>query len=245
MESKYGVPLFLKRDGESLVFKNTEGEFIFFVPEVYFSRKDAVELGEFVNVFGILDYTIADKNGKYDKLHTFRFPTMFTTKPGSMEKVKNLKLTKYTEPADYRLLKYKKDDVIVVSVRVPQDVIYMEQLFKIAVINTRIPTTVRYDEMQDYFMENAELNGSGYSLSLQLFGILISKICRDKENISRPFRLSKIKDMTDYTTLSVADVPKYMSPYAAITSQNWDEAVMASVLSTKEDTSPLQQIMMA
>ena len=65
MESKYGVPPFLKRDGESLVFKNTEGEFIFFVPEVYFSRKDAVELGEFVNVFGILDYTIADKNGKY------------------------------------------------------------------------------------------------------------------------------------------------------------------------------------
>lgn len=244
MESKYKVPSFLKRDGESLLFNNDEGELVFFVPEIYFTRKDAEILGEYVELFGILDYAIADKDGKYGKLKAFKFPTVFMTRPSEIEKVKDLKLTQTTEPCDYRLLKYRKNDIVVVSVKVPQDVDNMEWLYRIFVINSRLPTTVRYDEMQDYFIENARLNGTKYDLSLQLFGILISKIARCKKDISKPFRLGEIKDMTDYVTMSVADIPKYMSPYAAVVSQNWDEAVMASILSTKEDESPLSQVMM-
>lgn len=243
MEYKYKTPAFLKRDEESLLFNNNEGEFTFFVPEVYFTRNDAILLGEYVQLFGVLDYAITDKNGKYGKLRQFKFPTVFMTRPSSIEKVKDLKLTKTSEPADYRLLKYKKDDVIVVSIRTPQDVDNMEWLFRIFVINARLPTTVRYDEMHEYFIENAALNGQKYKLSMQLFGILVSKIARDKKNPEKLFRLTDIKDMTDYAIMSVADIPKYMSPYASIVSQNWDEAVVSSILSTKKETSPLQQIM--
>lgn len=244
MTSKYQVPAFLRRDEESLLFNNNEGEFVFFVPEVYFTRNDAVLLGEYVQLFGVLDYAIKDKNDKYGKLRQFKFPTVFMTRPSSIEKVKDLKLTKTSDPSDYRLLKYKKDDVIVTSVRAPQDVDNMEWLFRIFVINARLPTTVRYDEMHEYFIENAALNGQKYKLNLQLFGILVSKIARDKNNPEKLFRLTDIKDMTDYSVMSVADIPKYMSPYASIVSQNWDEAVMSSILSTKKETSPLQQIMM-
>ena len=243
MESKFKCPPYLRREGESLVFNNPKGDLVFFVPEVYFTRKDAVELGDFVELFGMFSFAIEDENGKYDHLHNFKFPTKFMSKPGSMEKVKDLKLTKTTPPSNYRILKYKKDDIVVVSVKVAEDVDNMEQLFKMFIINTRIPNTIRYDEMQDYFMENAALNGNKYKLSLQLFGILISKVIRDKNDISKLYRLSGSKDMTEYATLSVADIPKYMSPYAAIVSQNWDEAVMASILSTKDDVSHLQQIM--
>lgn len=243
MESKYKVPAFLKRDGESLLFNNNEGELVFFIPEVYFTRKDAVMLGEYIQVFGVLDYAIKDGNGKFGKLRPLKFPTVFITRPSEIEKVKNLKLTKTTEPADYRLLKYKKNDMVVESVRVPQDVNNMEWLFRIFVINSRLPTTVRYDEMHEYFIENASLNGTKYKLSLQLFGILVSKIARDKKDPSKVFRLTDIKDMTDYAVMSCADMPKYMSPYASIVSQNWDDAVVASILSDKKETSPLMQVM--
>lgn len=244
METKYQVPAFLKRDEESLLFNNNEGEFVFFVPEVYFARNDAILLGEYVKLFGVLDYAITDKDGKYGKLRQFKFPTVFMTRPSSIEKVKNFKLTKTSDIADYRLLKYKKDDIIVVSVRSPQDVDNMEWLFRIFVINARLPSTVRYDEMHEYFLENAELNGQHYALNTQLFGILVSKIARSKKDPSIPFRLTDIKDMTDYSVMSVADIPKYMSSYSAIISQNWDEALMASILSTSKETSPLQQVMM-
>lgn len=244
MESKYDVPAFLKRDEESLLFNNDEGEFIFFVPEVYFSRNDALLLGEYVQLFGVLDYAITDKNGKFGKLRQFKFPTVFMTRPYNIEKVKDLKLTKTSQPSEYRLLKYRKNDIVIVSVRTPQDVDNMEWLFRIFVINSRLPTTVRYDEMHEYFIENATLNGQKYKLNTQLFGILVSKIARDKNNPEKLFRLTDIKDMTDYSVMSVADIPKYMSPYSSIVSQNWDEAVMSSILSDKKETSPLQQIMM-
>lgn len=243
MESKYKVPPFLRRDGESLLFNNDEGEFVFFVPEVYFTRKDAVVLGLDVQLFGVLDYSITDKNGKFGKLKTFKFPTVFMTRPASIEKVKSLKLTKSTEAIDYRLLKYKKDDIIVESVRIAQDADNMEWLFKIFVINPRLPTTVRYDEMHEYFIENAKLNGQKYNLSLQLFGILVSKIARSKKNPAKLFRLTDIQDMTDYDVMGCAEMPKYMSPYASLVSQNWDDALTASILSDKEDTSPIMQVM--
>lgn len=245
MESKYKVPSFLKRDGESLLFNNSEGEFVFFVPEIYFSRKDAVLMGEYVQLFGVLDYAITDKSGKYGKLTSFKFPTVFLSKPAEIEKVKDLKLTATTEPCDYRLLKYRKNDIIVVSVKVPQNVNNMEELFKLFAISGRLPTTVRYDEMHEYFIENAELNGASYSsLSLQMFGIFVSQIARCKSDLSKPFRLQKITDMTDYTTMNMADLPKYIDPYAAITSQNFDDAVVAATMSNKTSTSPMEKVLM-
>ena len=239
------IPKFLKRDGDSLLFNNNEGEFIFFVPEIYFSRKDAVLMGEYVQLFGVLDYSITDKDGKYTKLMPFRHPTVFLSKPYLVEKVKDLKLTKTTEPTDYRLLKYRKNDVIVVSVRTPQDVEYMEELFKLFVISGKLPTTVRYDQMHEYFIENARLNGNSYNgCSLQLFGILVSEIARCKNDISKPFRMSKITDMTDYVAINITDVPKYISPFESITSQNWDDGVIYASMNDKESTSPMEKVLM-
>ena len=55
--ASYKVPSFLKRDGDALLF-NDEGEFVFYVPEVYFDRGDAQIKGEYVNLLGILDYSL-------------------------------------------------------------------------------------------------------------------------------------------------------------------------------------------
>lgn len=73
MAEEYKVPKFLKREGDSLVF-DQEGQFVFYVPEVFFSRGDAQIKGEYVNLLGILDYAIFDKNGKHDGLKRFYFP---------------------------------------------------------------------------------------------------------------------------------------------------------------------------
>ena len=79
------IPKFLKRDGDKLLF-NQDGEFIFYVPELYFTRSCAIIVGDMVNIIGVLDYTILDKNGKNNGLHLFRFPTVFLTRPNIIEK---------------------------------------------------------------------------------------------------------------------------------------------------------------
>ena len=52
----------LKKDGDKLLF-NGDGQFIFYVPEDYFQRKCAIVIGDTINIIGLLNYTILDKNG--------------------------------------------------------------------------------------------------------------------------------------------------------------------------------------
>jgi hypothetical protein len=236
------VPQFAKRDGESIIF-NEDGEFIFYVPEMYFDNGSAVIVGEFVNLLGILDYTIYDTKGKNIGLKRFYFPSCFLSKPYTVDKVKAIKLTKTSEQQDYRLLKYKKGDQIIVSTKVPQDIANVEQFFKLF-LGGNLPTTIPYDKMQDYFIESMKLNGNKYGVNLQEFGIIISEIARDPKDLSKPFRLSKITDMAAYTAISIKMVPKYVSPHSAITSENWDEAVVTAILNEKEANSPLEKIFM-
>ena len=110
----YNIPSFLRKDGDSLVF-NQDGEFIFYVPEIYFDRGDALVVGEYVNIIGIMDYAIFDEKGKTNGLKRFYYPTVFLTKPYTMDKQKNVKLTKSQRASGFRLLQYKKNDVMIVS----------------------------------------------------------------------------------------------------------------------------------
>lgn len=236
------IPGFLKRDGDSLVFTE-KGEFVFYVPEMYFERSYAIIYGEYVNLIGILNYAIFDEKGKHSGLKTFNFPTVFLSKPSEIEKVKNIKLTNTSIEQDYRLLKFKKGDVIVVSVKVPQMVDNAEEFYKIFT-SGKLPNTIKYDELQNYFTENIELNGAKYGLNMQIFGVIIGEMCRSSKDKKILFRHTDMKDMTDYQTLNITEIPKFVSPFTSITSENWDESVVNAIINKNAKYSPLESLFM-
>ena len=240
----YDVPKFLRRDGDSLLF-DQEGEFVFYVPEIYFDagRKDAVINGEYVNLLGILDYAIFSPTGYSSGPKRFFFPTVFLTRPSRIEKQKNVKLKPGVDPQDYRLLIYNKDDPVVVSTKVPQDIANVESFYRIFLYG-KLPVTIPYDKMQDYFTESIALNGSSYSITLQMFGFVIGEICRSKTNLNIPFRLTDFTDLTSYKPLGIRDVPKYISPNSSIGSENWDNAVVGAIMHPNDVGSPMEKIIM-
>ena len=238
------LPSFLKRDGDSILFNNEDGFFAFYVPELYFGKNKnlAVITGDYINIFGILDYAICDGEGKWSELKPFKFPTVFLTQPREIEKIKNVKLTSYIEPQDYRVLKYFKDDAIIMSTKVPQDTQFIEDFYNLFLFG-HLPTTIRYDEMQNYFIENITLNGGKYgNIPTQLIGVVISEMCRDPKDFSKPFRLGDMRDMTDYYAASIKEIPKLVSPFVSLTSENWDEGVMNAISMDQSKESPLETI---
>lgn len=237
-----GVPSFLKKDGDSLIF-NQEGEFIFYVPEIYFDRGDAIITGEFVNTLGIMDYAIFDTNGKSKGLKRFYFPTVFLTKPYQMDKMKNVKLTKSQEARDYRLLRYRKGDTVVVSTKVPESPSNIEDFYRIF-LSGKLPTTIPIDKLQDYMMDNCTYNGESYGVNIQIFGILIGVMARDLNNPNKAFRHTKWTDPTAYRFLPIREVPKYISPSQSITSENWDNAITGAIMNPNDVESPLEKLMM-
>lgn len=238
----YDIPKFLKRKDDSLLFALEDKEFVFIVPEKFFERRDAIIIGEYVNLIGILDYAIFDKNGKHSGLKRFNFPSVFLTKPYEIEKMKQIKLTANSEIQDYRFLKYKKDDIIVVSTKVPEEIENVEEFYKIF-LTGNLPTTIPYNKLQDYFTESARINGCNYGVSLQLFGIVISEMCRDPKNMNNPYRLAKNKNMFDYKAINIEDIPKLVSPYQSLTSVNWDEGLINAIINKNAVDSPLEKVL--
>ena len=247
------VPKFLKLENDSLIFNEENKTFIFYVSEDFFnshSKNSIAEIvGEYVSMIGLCNWAIIDEKGKRSKLMPFNFPTMFLCKPYEIEKVKGLKLDNDKEPKDYRLLKFHKGDEVVSQIRVPQIIDNVELFYKLAVITGRFPTTIPYNKGWEIFLDNMELNGNSYGLNAQLFGIVWAGLCRDSKDISKPFRLTNMKDMHDYKPISVKLLPNYISPYTSITSENFDESLMSAIMmkDKKEDEipySPLEKIIM-
>lgn len=236
------IPSFLTREGDSLLF-NQDGQFIFYVPEIYFDRKDAQIKGEYINLLGILDYRIIKKDGSQSEIKRFNFPTVFLCKPSRTEKVKNLKLKEFAEQQDYRLLIFEKGDAVVVSVKVPQNIANVEDFYKIF-LTGKLPTTIPYDKLQNYFVDAMELNGSSYGMSLQMFGIVISEMCRSAKDESVAFRHTKFTDQTSYRAISIKDLPKYISPSSSISSENWDLGVVGAIMNPTDTGSPMEKLLM-
>lgn len=239
------LPKFLKQKDDAILF-NGDGEFLFYVPESYFSSKNAIIVGTYVHLLGILNYTIVDKSGKTGELKPFSFPSFFLTKPSKIESVKNIQLLKVLEPADYKVLHYSKDDIIIVSTKVPEDIENVEKFYKIWAINGNIPNNIPYNELHEYFTEAIQLNGASYGVTSQLIGILISELCRSTKDESIAFRHSGSNNMTDYKSVSIKMAPKIVSPYSSITSENWDEAVVNAIINKNKykHTSPMEKILM-
>lgn len=242
------LPSFLSLKGRSLVFNRDNATFVFYVPANYFNNTSKIPIaeyrGQYVSFIGVCNYAIIDSQGRRGELKPFIFPTMFLCKPGEIDETsgKNLSLDN-TEPSDYILLKFQKGDEIVSDIRVPQDIGNVEMFFKMMIMTAKVPTTIPYDKLWELFYESGNLNGLNYGLNIQLICLIVSRICRDPNDISKLFCNTDMKDMKKYTELSIKNVPKYISPYQAITSENFDEALRAAVLLKDEvDSTPISPL---
>lgn len=217
---------------EDAVYWGADGEFLLFVPEFFFDMKYAIIEGEYVTLLGLLAYTIVT-NGKQGTIRNFNFPSMFTTKPGKIEKVKKFAITN-DYITDCRIFHYtnNKSDQIFTSTKIPQDIANVEQVFRLTIQTGRTPNIIPYNELQNYPIKSIEMNGNSFGVNIGLFGIVYGELCKDPNDLSKPFRLSSVmdKDMCGYKEISIVDAPKYVSPYASITSENFDEGVIGAML---------------
>ena len=235
------MPSFLKQDGESLIF-NGDGELIFYVPEKYFNISMAVTFGDTIELMGIFDYDVFDKNGKHKGMRNFNFPTMIQCKPSSIEKAVDFQITKH-EVRDYRFLKFKKGDQVICNVNIPK-IIDNAEKFTNLMIYGNLPPTIPYNKLYEYINYNAQLNGFSYNMTAQMLGIIVSELCRHKNDLTRPFRLTDMKDQLAYTMVSIKALPKFISPYVAITSENADESIANAIMNKTGVESPLEKVMM-
>lgn len=129
------IPSFIKLEGEKLIFQGEGKELIAYIPEKYFERKLAEIEGDYIHLVGIFNYTVQSKNGRNIGLHNFIYPTYVTTRPGSVEKVKDIRLIKNSDPEDYRILRYKPGDIVINSTKTTKFVGNVEKVLNLSLIH--------------------------------------------------------------------------------------------------------------
>ena len=249
------IPPFAKRDEDALLF-NQDGTLEYYIPEDYFgsgkSTSATIE-GAYVRLMGSFNYRIINDKGVPGKLMIFNFPTMFICRPGSVEKRKGVKLDDHLDADDYRVLIFAKGDQLITRCHVEQNIDNVSEIFRLHIQTGRIPNAIPYDTLYQYPFECMQLNSGTYKVHAQAMGLIYSKICRDPDDVSQPFRMSKLADkqMTGYTPISIKNASKYISPFASITSENIDESIMSAVLISDDEKngkahkeSPLERVMM-
>lgn len=236
------MPSYFYEKDSKVIFNDT-GELIYYIPEKYFSLNVASSIGEVIQSIGIFSYGLFDKNGKKIKISRFKCPTMISCKPSSISKESSLHLIGTKEPEAYRLLHFHKGDELLCSTELPKSIENVEKFLNL-LVRGNLPQTIPYDELYSYIIENAELNGFNYKVSGNIIGILISELYRDSNDLTKEFRLSDMKNMNDYTAIAITKIPKYTSPYAAITSENADEAIVAAMVNKGVSETPLEKVVM-
>ena len=236
------LPTYMKKKGD-VIYYDGDGELIYYIPEKYFSTNNAIISGEYITVFGLFNYGVFDSNGKNNGLKMFNYPTMITCKPTSISKESEMLLKGTHTAIPYTLLHFKKGSELICSTRIPQDVTSVEKYINL-LFRANLPENIKYEDMYKIMDRNAQINGVKYNLNYQMYGIPISEICRDPKDLSKPFRLSKETDPTSYKAIPITQIPKYVSPYTSITSENADEAIASAITSKNHTDSPLEKVMM-
>ena len=247
------IPPFAKRDGDALLF-NEDGVLEYYIPEDYFGTGKSVSAaieGAYVKLLGSFNYRIIDAKGNAGKLKTFNFPTLFICRPGKIEKRKDIQLDSLI--GDYRILSFMKGDQLISRCHTEQNIDNIAEVFRLHIQTGKIPNNIPYNTLYMYPFECMRLNSGTYKVHSQAMGLLYAKICRDPEDISQQFRLSKTinSKMTGYIPISIKNAAKYISPFVSMVSENVDESIMSAVLLSDEEKkgkshkeSPLERVMM-
>ena len=237
------LPPYIKPEGNKVFFRG-KGEIIYYIPEKYFDLNIAYFSGEYLEIMGIFVYSYSTDVGKTPSYYKhFKYPTMIRCIPSSIEKITNFIIPGSSSANDYRLAHMLPGTELLSDIEVAQSIDNVEKFVNLSK-GGHLPSYIPYTEIHEYWIDNAKLNKFSYKVSNQILGIIISQICRDPEDLTKPFRYSKDKDMTAYKAININMIPKYTSAYTAFTSENPDEAIAAAITNKGSGKSPLEKIMM-
>jgi len=220
-----------------------------YIPEFYFEKEIATLLTDKVKTLGIFNFKVFSSEQNKDKadLHIFKFPSFIETKPSSFEK-ETLKLSKDFDEDSYRILKYYKNDEFIVNLNIVKSTDTTK--FFIELLHAgKLPKSIPYNEIVDLELASSFINGSNLGVPSTVIELIASEICRDKNDLSKPFRFkagSKNKvSLYDYKPINIKTISTVTSTFTAVTFEDINYNLVTSINKTRynetETESPIEK----
>lgn len=233
---------FLTKKDDQIIFNGTYMEA--YIPANMFDKGTCQYMGsDKVNIFGLFVFKISNANGNIDdkcKLQTFNFPSMFISKPSSVE-TRVVEFYPGKGEVKYIVLKFFKDDAVMFSSKVLSKIENIEIYINL-LIEGNLPSTLSYDDLLSITLKCMNINGRMHVQAL-LFSVVISNMYRYKNNLTVPFRKIIGKGEAsplDYTAVNARTVCANDSTFSALIFEDADTMILSSVNRKRynKDTNP-------
>lgn len=228
---------FFKEVGDKLVLDANYMEI--YLPEEYFTNKIASTMGTSVRTLGIFHFGIyaSDVIKEGDgKIYSLNLPLFISLNLKDMYKTKK-KLKKELQTTDYNVLTYHKGDVIIEELNLIQDSEAVAKFINL-LHSGKLPSDIPYDKVISLYHDTLAFNGVDIGVPSFVLEIIIADLYRNRRDISKPFRLEAGKgkaSMYDYETVNIKAIPALNSTFTAISFENMDQSIIASINRSREN----------
>lgn len=210
----------------------------------------AVQYGEgfkLVGLFNIRFFESEDTPRESVKLRTFSYPNMIMTYPSDFS-MERLSLSQYEKPEPYIVMKYQMGDVVMMA----EEVQMVSNCTKFLNMITRgkIPSTIPYEAFEGIWQKNFEINKFDPKVPSVVLQLIWSEMCRDPDDMSRPFRMIYGKgnaDTTKYVETNMNNVAAATSVFSALSFEKTKEKLASSINMTltgaEQRKSPVEEVL--
>lgn len=227
-----------------------------YIPKSLFTEDDetkssiAVQYADgfkLVGLFNMRFYESDDVPRNSTKLRTFNFPNMIMTYPSDFTTAK-LQLTPTNDADSYLVLMYYMGDVIMMAEEVQSSANCTKFLNMIT--KGKIPSTIPYERFEAIWQTNFQINKFNPQVPSIVLQMIWSEMCRDPNDITRPFRMIYGKgnaDSTSYMETNMNNVAAATSVFSALSFERVKEKLAASINMTKtgveQRRSPVEEVL--
>lgn len=244
------VPYFKQID-KSVVF---DGEYMeIYIPKSNFEARMAYLKGENVETLGFFNFLVYHNGNRDPKKAEFRSLSLPFKMQFQFRKFFDIKtkIRDNIEEDSYRVFVLEKGDLFCVSTEFAKNAENTKNLV-FQIHGGHLPSSIEYKKVLDCYLGTGFLNGVNYNVPSVACEIIVSELCRYKEDLTVPFRiaLNKNNKLTqyDYTSISIKKLPALNSTFTAITFEDINNAIITSIKKAKnneeEKETPVEKVLM-
>lgn len=224
-------------NGERL-FTCTHAEIKF--PKEYYDHKIAEQIGNQISIFGLFDIYIwktAEWFKETPKKYFFKFKSKILTEPSAIKEEK-------IDGKPYVILMYNEGSRFIVSTDMQKDMEVAKQFLDIMTLGY-LPNVIPYEDISQFWIDVNVYNGVKMSaVSRSMHDIMVAELCRDPDDLSRPFR-ARIQedpdiDRTSWKMLGTRYLPRYVSTFASLTSGNPKQNLISVIANQRRGAEQIQ-----
>lgn len=228
----------IERRGDSIVFLKPYGRI--HIPETFFDKKLAIFIERKIEMMGVFnlyvwdDYDFEEGSNKKPEVFAFQIPTRIILTPNNRKE-------EVIDGVRNSILEFMQNDIMVESVKIIQDVKNVESAMNL-LFNNFIPESMDYADIMNCIENSAELNNINLKTTSVNLEMIVTKMCKNPDNLSLDFRTVLAKNPKTnqklFKIIRLADASKYENAFSAITSGNPMLGIVKSISDTRKGRIP-------